>query len=46
MMVEGIQIDQARFRDYLCEMLRGTVEEALNALLDGEGGLSLRGGAL
>ena len=30
-----IQIDEARIRDHLGEMVRGTVEEALNALLDG-----------
>ncbi len=31
-----IQIDEARIRDHLGEMVRGTVEEALNALLDAE----------
>jgi putative transposase len=29
----GLQIGEARFRDHLGEMVRGTVEEALNALL-------------
>lgn len=32
-----IQIDEARIRDHLGEMVRGTVEEALNAMLDAEG---------
>src|SRR4051794_18936872 len=31
-----IQIDEARIRDHLCEMVRGTVEETLNAMLDAE----------
>ena len=31
-----IQIDEARIRDHLGEMVRGTVEETLNALLDAE----------
>jgi putative transposase len=31
-----IQIDEARIRDHLGEMVRGTVEEALNAMLDAE----------
>ena len=30
------QIDEARIRDHLGEMVRGTVEETLNALLDAE----------
>ena len=30
------QIDEARIRDHLGEMVRGTVEEALNAMLDAE----------
>ena len=35
-MAQIIQIDEARIRDHLGEMVRGTVEEALNALLDAE----------
>ena len=35
-MGEVIQIDEARIRDHLGEMVRGTVEEALNAMLDAE----------
>ena len=35
-MGEAIQIDEARIRDHLGEMVRGTVEEALNAMLDAE----------
>nr|WP_321526610.1 hypothetical protein [uncultured Cohaesibacter sp.] len=31
-----IQIDEGRIRDHLGEMVRGTVEEALNAMLDAE----------
>jgi transposase-like protein len=31
-----IQIDEARIKDHLGEMVRGTVEEALNAMLDAE----------
>jgi putative transposase len=31
-----IQFDGARIRDHLGEMVRGTVEETLNALLDAE----------
>ena len=31
-----IQIDEARIRDHLDEMVRGTVEETLNAMLDAE----------
>jgi transposase-like protein len=31
-----IQIDEGRIKDHLGEMVRGTVEEALNALLDAE----------
>ena len=31
-----IRIDEARIRDRLVEMVRGTVEEALNAMLDAE----------
>ena len=35
-MGEVIQIDEARIRDHLGEMVRGSVEEALNAMLDAE----------
>jgi putative transposase len=35
-MGQVIHIDEARIRDHLCEMVRGTVEEALNAMLDAE----------
>ena len=35
-MGQVIQIDEARIRDHLGEMVRGTVEEILNALLDAE----------
>jgi putative transposase len=35
-MGQAIQIDEARIRDHLGEMVRGTVEEALNALLNAE----------
>lgn len=35
-MGEVIRIDEARIRDHLGEMVRGTVEETLNALLDAE----------
>jgi len=35
-MGQVIQIDGGRIRDHLGEMVRGTVEEALNALLDAE----------
>lgn len=35
-MGEFIQIDEVRIRDHLGEMVRGTVEEALNAMLDAE----------
>ena len=31
-----IQIDEARIRDHLGEMVRGTVQETLNAMLDAE----------
>lgn len=33
---EAIKIDEARIKDHLGEMVRGTVEEALNAMLDPE----------
>lgn len=36
LMGEVIQIDEARIKDHLGEMVRGTVEEALNAMLDAE----------
>src|SRR5580692_4325842 len=35
-MGQVIQIDEARIRDHLGEMVRGTVEETINALLDAE----------
>src|ERR1700716_1523916 len=35
-MGQVIQIDEARIRDHLGEMIRGTVEETLNAMLDAE----------
>ncbi|MBM3548226.1 MAG: IS256 family transposase, partial [Alphaproteobacteria bacterium] len=35
-MGQVIQIDEARIRDHLGEMVRGTVEETLNALLASE----------
>jgi putative transposase len=35
-MGQMIQIDEARIRDHLGEMVRGTVEETLNAMLDAE----------
>ena len=35
-MGQAIQINEARIRDHLGEMVRGTVEEALNAMLDAE----------
>lgn len=35
-MCQVIQIDEGRIRDHLGEMVRGTVEEALNAMLDAE----------
>ena len=35
-MGEVIQINEARIKDHLGEMVRGTVEEALNAMLDAE----------
>ncbi len=38
-MGEVIQIDEARIRDHLGEMVRGTLKEALNAILDAEAGL-------
>jgi hypothetical protein len=35
-MGQVIQIDEARIRDHLGEMVRGTVDETLNAMLDAE----------
>ncbi len=35
-MGDVIRIDDARIRDHLGEMVRGTVEETLNAMLDAE----------
>src|SRR4029450_11371457 len=35
-MGQVIQIDEARIQDHLGEMVRGTVEEVLNAMLDAE----------
>jgi len=35
-MGQVIQIDEGRIRDHLGEMVRGTVEETLNAMLDAE----------
>jgi putative transposase len=35
-MGQVIQIDEARIRDHLGDMVRGTVEETLNAMLDAE----------
>jgi hypothetical protein len=35
-MGDVIQIDEARIRDHLGELVRGTVEETLNAMLDAE----------
>ena len=37
-MGQVIQIDEARIRDHLGEMVRGTVEETLSAMLDAEAG--------
>jgi len=37
-MGQVIQIDEARIRDNLGEMVLGTVEETLNAMLDAEAG--------
>ena len=36
MMDNVIRIDEGRIKDHLGEMVRGTVEEALNAMLDAE----------
>src|SRR5256714_13618021 len=35
-MGQVIQIDEARIKDHLGELVRGTVEETLNAMLDAE----------
>ena len=45
-MGQVIQIDEARIRDHLGEMVGGTVEETLNAMLDAEAGPALRGPTL
>ena len=37
-MSEVIRIDEAGIKDHLGEMVRGTVEEALNAMLNAEAG--------
>ncbi len=42
-MGQVIQIDEGRIRDHLGEMVRGTVEEALNAMLDAGTGRPGRG---
>ena len=42
-MGQVIQIDEERIRDHLGEMVRGTVEETLNAMLDAEADRSWRG---
>ena len=41
-----IQIDEARIRDHLGELVRGTVEETLNAMLDAEADQALRRSAV
>jgi len=33
---DGVQIDEKRIHDHLGELVRGTVEETLNSLLDAE----------
>ena len=33
-----VQIDDARIQDHLGELVRGTIEETLNAMLDAETG--------
>ena len=35
-MGQVVKIDEARIRDHLGEMVRGTVEQTLNAMLDAE----------
>ena len=45
-MGQVIQIDEARIRDHLGEMVRGTVEETLNAMLDAEADQFMRCRAL
>ena len=35
-MGQVIKIDEARIRDHLGELVRGTVEETLNAMLDAQ----------
>jgi putative transposase len=41
-----VQIDEARISDHLGEMVRGTVEETLNAMLDAEADRLWGAGAL
>jgi hypothetical protein len=45
-MGQVIQIDEARIRDHLSEMVRGTVEETLNAFAGCRSGSALRCGTL
>ena len=45
-MGQVIQIDETRIRDHLGEIVRGTVEEALIAMLDADAGPALRRQAL
>jgi hypothetical protein len=45
-MGEVIRIDEGRIRDHLGEMVTGTVEEALNALLDAEADRFENGGEI
>ena len=40
-----VSIDEGRIRDHLVELVRGAVEEALNAMLDAEAD-TLRGARL
>ena len=41
-----VSIDEGRIRDHLGELVRGTVEETLNAMLDAEAYISVRGRTL
>jgi len=43
-MGQVLRTDEARIRDHLGEMVRGTVEDALNAMLDAEAGRLCGGG--
>lgn len=45
-MGQVIRIDEARIRDHFSEMVHGTVEEMLSAMLDAEGRSALWGGTL